>query len=70
MGKGQPASDALTAILRKAIIESGESLKGLSKATGIERMSLSRFADGQRSLRLDKAGILADYFGLRLVKKG
>ena len=32
-------------------------------------MSLTRFANGERSLRLDKAGRLAAYFGLHLAKR-
>lgn len=60
--------DQLTAALRRAIRESGESIKGLAAATGIARMSLGRFANGQSSLRLDIAGKLAEYFGLELSK--
>lgn len=62
--------DQLTTALRRAIRESGESIKALAAATGIARMSLGRFANGQSSLRLDIAGRLAKHFGLQLVKKG
>jgi plasmid maintenance system antidote protein VapI len=70
MAKRRPPDDELTAALRRAIRDSGESIKGLAKAAGIARMSLARFANGERSLRLDKAGKLAAYFGLHLAKKG
>jgi plasmid maintenance system antidote protein VapI len=39
----------------------------MAKSTGVERMSLVRFARGERSLRLDMADRLAAYFGLGLV---
>lgn len=68
MATKRPDDDALTAALRRAIQDSGESIKGLAKAAGIARMSLARFANGERSLRLDKAGKLAAYFGLELSK--
>jgi len=60
----------LTDVLRRAVLDSGTSLLKLAKATGVERMSISRFVRGERSLRLDKADKLAAYFGLALVKKG
>lgn len=69
MAKRRADDDKLTAALRRAIRDSGEPIQGLAKAAGIARMSLARFANGERSLRLDKAGKLAAYFGLELVKK-
>jgi plasmid maintenance system antidote protein VapI len=53
-------------ILRVAIQGSGLSLQRLSELTGVERASLSRFVRGERTLRLDMAERLAEYFGLEL----
>ncbi len=49
--------------LHKAIADSGMSIQGLSKATGIDRMSLSRFIRGNTTLRLEAAETLLEYFG-------
>ncbi len=57
----------MTAAIKTAIEESGVSRYEISKATGILQTSLSRFMRGETSLRLDKADVLADYLGLRLV---
>lgn len=56
----------LTDPLRTAIAESGLSLLTLAERTGVQRASLMRFLRGERSLRLDKADILAEFFGLTL----
>ena len=61
-----PISDQI----RRAIVESGESLTSLEKATGVVRASLMRFVRGDQSLRLDKADRLAEHFGFELVKRG
>ena len=61
-----PISD----ILRRAIVESGESLSSLERATGVPRASIMRFVRGDQSLRLDKADRLAEHFGFELVKRG
>jgi hypothetical protein len=59
----------ITAMLRDAIRESGESVLTLERKTGVQRMSLFRFLSGKQSLRLDKAEILMEYFGFELVKR-
>ncbi len=69
MSKKVNLADVLTGPLQRAIRDSGESFYMLAKRTGIARMSLTRFATGERSLRLDKAGRLASYFGLNLAKR-
>ena len=56
----------LTDPLRTAIAESGLPLLTLAERTGVQRASLMRFLRGERSLRLDKADILAEFFGLTL----
>jgi len=56
----------MTEVLRQAILDSGLPLLRLAAETGVERASLSRFAAGKRSLRLDMADKLAAFFGLQL----
>jgi len=60
----------MTEVLRRAILEGGVSLLQLSKQTGVERASLSRFVHGKNSLRLDIADKLAAHFGLTLTPAG
>ncbi len=52
--------------LRNAIAKSGIAHIALERATGVKRGSIMRFVRGERSLRLDKADALAQYFGLTL----
>lgn len=56
----------LTDPLRAAIVDCGLPLLTLAERTGVQRASLMRFLRGERSLRLDKADILAEFFGLSL----
>jgi len=63
--RGRSMSD----VLRRAIAESGMAMIALERETGVQRMSIVRFLDGERSLRLDKAEQLAEYFGLELRPK-
>jgi transcriptional regulator with XRE-family HTH domain len=58
----------LTEILRDAVRRYDNHLD-LSKQTGVVRASIGRFARGERSLRLDKAALLADFLGLELARK-
>jgi plasmid maintenance system antidote protein VapI len=55
-------------VLRQAILESKIPLLVLSKGTGVQRASISRFLNESQSLRLDCADKLAAHFGLVLVK--
>ena len=64
MTKKQPTT--MTDRLRQAIAESGLPMLRLANESGIERVSLIRFARGDQSLRLDIADRLAVYFGLEL----
>jgi plasmid maintenance system antidote protein VapI len=57
-------------VIRRAIVESGISHQRLERATGVTRASIMRFVRGDQSLRLDKADLLAQYFGLELQMKG
>jgi transcriptional regulator with XRE-family HTH domain len=60
-------TDSLTTALKTAITESGLTLYRIARDTGVQKPSLIRFMRGETSLRLDKAGLLAAYLGLRLV---
>lgn len=53
-----------TESLKRAITESGLSNVELERATGIQRASLWRFMVNERTLRLDRADTLAEFFGL------
>jgi plasmid maintenance system antidote protein VapI len=67
MSKSKPKT--MTEVLRKAIAESGLTLYRIAKDTGVVKSSLIRFTAGETSLHLDKADVLAEYFGLELVRR-
>jgi len=58
----------MTETLRTAIRDSGLSAYRISKDTGLVVTSIIRFVEGETSLRLDKADVLAEYLGLELLK--
>ena len=64
-------ASTMTDLLRQAL-SNAPSMYQVAKDTEIERASLIRFARGGQSLRLDKADILAAYFGIEshATKKG
>jgi transcriptional regulator with XRE-family HTH domain len=66
MSKSKPKT-TMTDVLRDAIKQSGLTRYRIADATGITEASLCRFMQGETSLHLDKADILAEYLGLRLV---
>ncbi|MCK4340914.1 MAG: hypothetical protein KAY37_04245 [Phycisphaerae bacterium] len=53
----------ITAVLKKAIAESGLPYLTIEQATGVKRASIMRFMRGEQSLRLDMADKLASHFG-------
>jgi transcriptional regulator with XRE-family HTH domain len=55
--------------LRQAIRDCGESRYALSKRTGIDQSTLTRFMSGERGLRLDVVDVLAEALGLELRPK-
>jgi len=61
----------MTALLREAL-QRAESLRAVERATGVKRQAMARFMRGEQSLRLDKADVLAGYFGIecRQARKG
>lgn len=56
----QPMAEAL----KRAIESSGLTFKALERETGVTRQSLMAFMKGERTLRLDIADQVANYFGL------
>jgi transcriptional regulator with XRE-family HTH domain len=60
MADKQPMKEAL----KRAIESSGLTFKALERETGVTRQSLMAFMKGERTLRLDMADRVADYFGL------
>lgn len=56
----------MTDVLRAAIVESGIPYLRIARETGVERLSISRFARGTNSLHLDSADKLAAYFGIKV----
>lgn len=64
MSKNKPT---LTDVLKAAIKQSGLTCYRIAKDTGIDEANLGRFIRGEMSVRLDKADVLAEYLGLRLV---
>ena len=61
--------ESMTDVLRRSIIDSGDSYKSLSRETEVARASIQHFVDGRQSIRLDMADRLAAYFRLK-VRKG
>jgi plasmid maintenance system antidote protein VapI len=67
MSKAKPTP--LTDPLRRALAECELPMLRIAADSGVDRASLIRFRDGERSLRLDMADRLAEYFGLQLVPR-
>lgn len=63
MSNEQPITEAL----KSAIEASGMSIKALERETGVSRQSMMHFMRGSRTLRLDIADKLANYFNLELI---
>jgi plasmid maintenance system antidote protein VapI len=59
----------MSAVLRRAIRDSGMALIAIERATGVKRASIMRFMRNEQSLRLDLADKLAQYFGLEVTQK-
>jgi hypothetical protein len=54
----------MTHLLREAL-QQAPSMLGVQKATGVKRQAMTKFRDGEQSLRLDLADKLAAYFGIQ-----
>ena len=61
-----PTKQTIAETLKAAIEASGLPFLTLEQQTGVTRQSLMSFVKGERTLRLDMADKLADYFGLEL----
>jgi transcriptional regulator with XRE-family HTH domain len=59
-------SEPFTGQLRRAIRESELSRYALSRATGVDQGTLSKFMSGQRGLSLDSVDKLVEVLGLTL----
>ncbi len=55
----------LTQMLQEALGKA-ESIRLVSREAGVHHASLLRFLRGERTLRLDKAEALMNYFGIRV----
>jgi len=69
MAKEKRKKNSMTTKLRNAINESPLSFAALERETGVLRQTLMTFARGERSLRLDNADKLAEYFSLELTER-
>jgi transcriptional regulator with XRE-family HTH domain len=58
--------DTISDKLKQAILDSGLSYKALGKASGVDRLAISRFVTGQTFLRIDKVDLLCSFLGLDL----
>ena len=56
----------ISEILRQTINECGIPFLRLEQQTGVLRQSLMKFARGERTIHLDAADKLAEFFGLEL----
>ena len=54
--------------LRKAILESGLKHYSLAKVSGVDTSMIDRFVSGERDIRLETAGRIADALGYSLVE--
>lgn len=59
---------SLSDSLREAIVDSRLSHAAIAEATGVDRASISRFVARERSIRLDVADRIAEFFGLALTR--
>ena len=61
--------ESLTSQLRRFVVESGQSLGQLSRATGLHVSALSRFVNGERGLSMEGLDALGRHLGLELVAR-
>ena len=64
MAKARKKPTTMTELLRQALTEA-KSVRAVAREAGIQQASLVRFLNGEQSLRLDKADVLAKYFGIQ-----
>ena len=61
---------SLTSQLREAIADSGLSLYRIAKDTQTSYAAIYRFASEERGVNLETADRLAEFFGMRLTRRG
>ena len=57
----------LASKLRKDIVESGLTHYAIGKASGVDTAVIDRFVSGERDIRLETAGRIAEALGCKLV---
>ena len=67
--KRRKRKEAVTAAVRRAVLESGRSLTDVARATGIDLGNLSRFVRGERGLSMENFDALCEHLGLRLTNE-
>jgi transcriptional regulator with XRE-family HTH domain len=67
MSKKQPKATPISDAVRQAIHRSGLSRYEISKMSGVQQASLSRFMTGERGLTTATLDELAPILGLRLI---
>lgn len=55
--------------LQKAIDDSGMTRYAISKATGVDQSSLSRFMSGKQMLSLEAVDLICQHLGLKLSQR-
>lgn len=69
MSGKQKKHKTMSQALRDAINESELSFAALERETGLTRQSIMGFVRCERSLRLDMADKLAEYFGIEITRR-
>ena len=62
--------DTIRLILLGEILSSGLSIHRISRDTGVNLATLSRFKNGKRGMNTSTAAVLLDYFGYEVKRKG
>ena len=70
-GRPRPASRSVISTALRNLLTSGEhSLFAVARDSGVPLSSLTRFASGERDLKLASVDAVADVLGLKLVETG
>jgi len=64
--KPHEPTPTISDLLRDALRETTETIRGVSRATGVPHTSLIRFLRGELRLRLDMAERLVEHFGIEV----
>ena len=69
MSKNKKAKPTIDEQLRQAILNSGTTVYGVAKGSGVGHPVLSRYLSRERDIRLATAARIADFLDLQLVKR-